>query len=99
MPPSPRKTAITIVSFKKSLTLCIAHYLNTKQDSGWVVLRTRIEQVVQEWKSCDLTTWLYHYVFGGCCTLYTSIETTNKHRCRHQSSKGKPFAQQHLILT
>ena len=22
---------------KESLTLCIAHYLNTKQDSGWVV--------------------------------------------------------------
>ena len=37
MPPSLRKTAITVVSFKKSLTLCIAHYLNTKQDSGWVV--------------------------------------------------------------
>ena len=58
MPPSARKTAITIVSFKKSLTLCIAHYLNTKQDSGWVVLRTRIERVIQEWKSCDLTTCL-----------------------------------------
>ena len=25
------------VNPKKSLTLCIAHYLNTKQDSGWVV--------------------------------------------------------------
>ena len=37
MPPSPRKTAIIVVRFKKSLTLCIAHYLNTKQDSGWVV--------------------------------------------------------------
>ena len=59
MPPSPRKTAITVVSFKKkSPTLCIAHYLNTKQDSGWVVLRTRIERVIQEWKSCDLTTCL-----------------------------------------
>ena len=46
------------VSPKKSLTLCIAHYLNTKQDSGWVVLRTRIERVIQEWKSCDLTTCL-----------------------------------------
>ena len=58
MPPSPRKTAIIVVSFKKSPTLCIAHYLNTKQDSGWVVLRTRIERVIQEWKSCDLTTCL-----------------------------------------
>ena len=58
MPPSPRKTAIIVVSFKKSLTLCIAHYPNTKQDSGWVVLRTRIERVIQEWKSCDLTTCL-----------------------------------------
>lgn len=24
-------------ALKKSLTLCIAHYLNTKQNSGWVV--------------------------------------------------------------
>ena len=46
-----------------------------------------------------LTTWLQAYINGGCCTLYTSIETTNKHRCRHQSYKGKPFVQQHLILT
>ena len=43
---------------KESPTLCIAHYLNTKQDFGWVVLRTRIERVIQEWKSCDLTTCL-----------------------------------------
>ena len=54
MPPSPRKTAITIVSFKKSLTLCIAHYLNTKQDSGWVATYTGLEPVTSSmigWRS------------------------------------------------
>ena len=54
---------------------------------------------MHESKSCAFIAWLQRYIFGGCCTLYTSIETTNKHRCRHQSSKGKPFVQQHLILT
>ena len=56
-------------------------------------------QQMSESKSDAFTTWLQAYINGGCCTLYTSIETTNKHRCRHQSSKGKPFVQQHLILT
>ena len=36
MPLSPRKTAITVVSFKKSLTLCMAHYLiRSKTLDGW----------------------------------------------------------------
>ena len=54
MPPSPRKTAITVVSFKKSLTLCIAHYLNTKQDSGWVVLSAGIEPASTAWRATNL---------------------------------------------
>ena len=42
------------VSPKKSLTLCIAHYLNTKQDSGWVATHTGLEPVtssVTGWRS------------------------------------------------
>ena len=55
MPLSPRKTTITVVSFKKSLTLCIAHYLNTKQDSGWVVLSAGIEPTSAAWRATNLT--------------------------------------------
>lgn len=41
-------------ALKKSLTLCIAHYLNTKQNSGWVATYTGLEPVtssVTGWRS------------------------------------------------
>ena len=68
------------VSPKKSLTLCIAHYLNTKQDSGWVATlagygpaKLRLERAVtlpirpQDQTVGDQT---HHFCFVQLCLTF-----------------------------
>ena len=62
IPPLAHQTAIFVVGFKKSFTLCIARYLNTKQNSGRVVLGRVVETLSLGWKPSVLATWLTEHM-------------------------------------
>ena len=56
------RSVIFVVGFKKSFTLCIARYLNTKQNSGRVVLGRVVETLSLGWKPSVLATWLTEHM-------------------------------------